>query len=138
MSFFDITFLKSAIDPNLLLFSRLKGIQRIFKLDSNNAITRSSDQVQLYMIRSDLETFCRVLEQIKVIRNSETNSSWSEDVTFKYYHIICVPSCFAYFTQLLEHEGLYGVVGLHRYSWDFIHLDEALLSMEVPNVSICI
>lgn len=111
----------------------MKGVQRIFKLDANNAITRSSDQVQLYMMRSDLTTFYRVIEQIKLIRSTEMHGS--DDTSFKYYHIICVPSCFGYFVQLLEHEGLYGVVSLHRFSWDFIHLDEGLLTMEVPNVS---
>lgn len=115
---------------------RLKGIQRIFKLDNTNAITRSSaDQVQLYMIRSDLSTFCRVMDQIKLIRKSETNNTWSDDGNFKYFHVLCIPSCFAYFQMLLEHEGLYGIVELHRYSWDFIHIDEGVLSMEVPNVS---
>ncbi|XP_065362392.1 vacuolar protein sorting-associated protein 33B [Calliphora vicina] len=112
---------------------KLKGIQRIFKLDSHNAITRSSpDQVQLYMIRSDLCSFSRVLQQIKLICKSQT--SWPEDNNFKYFHIICVPSCFTYFSQLLEKEGLYGIVGLHRYNWDFIHLDEGVLCMEMPNV----
>uniref|UniRef100_A0A1I8NSV3 Vacuolar protein sorting-associated protein 33B n=2 Tax=Stomoxys calcitrans TaxID=35570 RepID=A0A1I8NSV3_STOCA len=132
------------IEPNLIKplehicaasWLKLKGIQRIFKLDASNAITRSPDQVQLYMIRSELATFGRVMEQIKLIRNTETSiGAWSEDATFKYYHVICVPSCFAYFMQMLEHEGLYGIVGLHRYNWDFIHLDEGVLSMEVPNV----
>lgn len=110
---------------------KLKGIQRIFKLDPHNAITRSScDQVQLYMIRSDLTTFTRVIDQIKLICKSQT----SEDSNLKYFHIICLPSCYAYFPQLLEQQGLYGMVGLHRYNWDFIHLDEGVLSMEMPNV----
>ncbi|XP_061389576.1 vacuolar protein sorting-associated protein 33B [Musca vetustissima] len=131
------------IEPNLIKplehicaasWLKLKGIQRIFKLDSNNAITRSSDQVQLYMIRSDLNLFYRIMDQIKLIRSTEAQSSMSDDASFKYYHIICVPSCFGYFVRLLEHEGLYGVVGLHRFSWDFIYLDEGLLSMEVQNV----
>ncbi|KAM7358143.1 vacuolar protein sorting 33B [Cochliomyia hominivorax] len=113
---------------------KLKGIQRIFKLDSQNAITRSSpDQVQLYMIRSNLSTFNCVLNQIKLICKSQT-TSWSEDTHFKYFHIICIPTCFSYFSQLLENEGLYGIVGLHRYNWDFIHLDEGVLCMEMPNV----
>ncbi|XP_075164681.1 vacuolar protein sorting 33B [Haematobia irritans] len=110
---------------------KLKGIQRIFKLDSSNVVTRSQDQVQLYMIRSDLSVLKLVMEQIKTLWNAGTRS---EDVTFKFYHVICVPSCFAYFAQMLEYEGLYGVVGLHKYNWDFIHLDESVLSMEVPNV----
>lgn len=120
---------------NVFLFGRLKGIQRIFKLDRHNAITRSScDQVQLYMIRSDLSTFTRVIDQIKLICKSQT-SSWSEDTNLKYFHIICLPTCCAYFPQLLEQQGLYGIVGLHRYNWDFIHLDEGVLSMEMPSVS---
>lgn len=118
-----------------LLFCRLKGIQRIFKLDAQNAIARSSsDQVQIYMIRSNLCSFNRVLNQVKLICKSQT-SQWSEDNNLKFFHIICVPACFTYFAQLLEKEGLYGIVGLHRYNWDFIHLDEGVLSMEMPNVS---
>ncbi|XP_023307054.2 vacuolar protein sorting-associated protein 33B [Lucilia cuprina] len=115
---------------------KLKGIQRIFKLNADNAITRSSpDQVQLYMIRSDLCTFSRVLQQIKLICKSQaSSSSWLEDTHFKFFHIICIPSCFSFFSQILEKEGLFGVVGLHRYNWDFIHLDEGVLCMEMPNV----
>lgn len=93
------------------------------------------DQVQLYMIRSDLASFNRVLNQIKLICKSQP-TLLSEDTHFKYFHIICIPSCFAYFPQLLENEGLYGIVGLHRYNWDFIHLDEGVLCMEMPNVCI--
>lgn len=92
------------------------------------------DHVQLYMIRSDLASFERVLNQIKIICKSQ-DSLLSEDTHFKYFHIICIPSCFAYFPKLLEKEGLYGIVGLHRYNWDFIHLDEGVLSMEMSNVS---
>lgn len=85
------------------------------------------------MIRSDLPTFLRVLGQIKLTHESQL-PTWPDDSSVKYFHIICVPSCFAYFQQLLEKDGLYGIVGLHRYSWDFIALDDGILSMEMPNV----
>ena len=82
-----------------------------------------------------MASFNRVLNQIKLICKSQP-TLLSEDTHFKYFHIICIPSCFAYFPQLLENEGLYGIVGLHRYNWDFIHLDEGVLCMEMPNVCI--
>ncbi|KAL9909167.1 vacuolar protein sorting 33B isoform 1-T1 [Glossina fuscipes fuscipes] len=113
---------------------KLKGIQRIFKLDATHAISRSApDQVQLYMLRSDASTFQRVMAQIKVAYEAQL-PTWPEDSTFKYFHMICVPACFAYFHYMLEQEGLYGIVGLHRFSWDFIYLDKGVLSLEIPNV----
>uniref|UniRef100_A0A1B0A2I8 Vacuolar protein sorting-associated protein 33B n=1 Tax=Glossina pallidipes TaxID=7398 RepID=A0A1B0A2I8_GLOPL len=113
---------------------KLKGIQRIFKLDATHAISRSApDQVQLYMLRSDAGTFQRVMAQIKVAYEAQL-PTWPEDSAFKYFHMICVPACFAYFHDMLEQEGLYGIVGLHRFSWDFIYLDKGVLSLEIPNV----
>lgn len=104
-------------------------------MDATHAISRSApDQVQLYMLRSDAGTFQRVMAQIKVAYEAQL-PTWPEDSAFKYFHMICVPACFAYFHDMLEQEGLYGIVGLHRFNWDFIYLDKGVLSLEIPNVS---
>uniref|UniRef100_A0A182SHP5 Vacuolar protein sorting-associated protein 33B n=1 Tax=Anopheles maculatus TaxID=74869 RepID=A0A182SHP5_9DIPT len=43
-------------------------------------------------------------------------------------------SVLASFEHLLEEEGLHGIVELYNFQWDFLLLDESLLSLELPNV----
>lgn len=87
------------------------------------------------MINSDLVTFRRVLQQIWELESKDPNSTAENIETgIKNYHIIFVPNCYSYFHTVLEEEGLYGTVQLHRFNWDFIPLDDDLLSMEVPQV----
>ncbi|XP_058824370.1 vacuolar protein sorting-associated protein 33B isoform X2 [Topomyia yanbarensis] len=52
----------------------------------------------------------------------------------KQYHVVVFPLVLASFEQLLEEEGLYGSVDLYSFQWDFIALDQGLLSLELPNV----
>lgn len=54
----------------------------------------------------------------------------SNDSGLKSYHLIVFPCVFYCFEQLLEQEGLCGVVELYRFSWDFISLDSGVLSLE--------
>lgn len=44
------------------------------------------------------------------------------------------PQVLASFEHLLEEEGLYGYVDLYSFQWDFIALDQGLLSLEIPNL----
>lgn len=109
---------------------KLKGVQHIYKLDLENTIARQ-DNVQVFMIANTLSTYQKVLNQIHAHESAKPSDKNSG---FKSYHIICVPNCYMCFRTLLEEEGLYGIVQLHRFNWDFIYIDNGVLSMEVPQV----
>lgn len=126
-----------------LYYYRLKGIQRILKLDACNPIPRlcDDDHVQIYLLRSNNTTLMRILKQIKHLQQNYIESKRSsfnhdENIAFKTYHLICVPACFVYFHTLIELEGLHDCICLHRFNWDFLPLDDFVLSMEMPNVCI--
>lgn len=85
------------------------------------------------MIRSLLGTYQTLLRQLQPLSMQTSNES--PDLELRAFHIICVPSCYAYFHALLEQAGLCGLVQLHHYNWDFIYLDQGVLSLELPNVS---
>ncbi|XP_014091079.2 vacuolar protein sorting-associated protein 33B [Bactrocera oleae] len=111
---------------------KLKGIQRIFKFDGDQIISRTAEhQIHIFLIHSKVETFQQILIHIQELERREPTDL---DDAIKSFHIICVPTCFTHFHTLLEEEGLYGLVQLHRYNWDFICLDQNVLSMEIPNV----
>ncbi|KAH8284034.1 hypothetical protein KR054_007934 [Drosophila jambulina] len=112
---------------------KLKGIQRIYKHDAAQSLPRSSDQVHIYMIRSVLGTFQTLLRQLQPVALEEM-----PDISLKMYHIVCVPSCYSYFQTLLEQAGLWGLVQLHHFNWDFIYFDQGVLSLELPNLYECI
>ncbi|KAH8232642.1 hypothetical protein KR032_010977 [Drosophila birchii] len=110
---------------------KLKGIQRIYKHDASQSLPRTADQVHIYMIRSVLGTFQTLLRQLQPVALAEM-----PDISLKMYHIVCVPSCYSYFQTLLEQAGLWGLVQLHHFNWDFIYFDQGVLSLELPNVSV--
>ncbi|XP_064549282.1 vacuolar protein sorting-associated protein 33B isoform X1 [Drosophila montana] len=111
---------------------KLKGIQRIYKHDAKQRLPRAADQVHIYMIRSLLGTYQTLLRQLQQVAINAPSES--TDLALRMFHIICVPSCYAYFHALLEQAGLWGVVQLHHYNWDFIYLDQGVLSLELPNL----
>ncbi|XP_016997316.2 vacuolar protein sorting-associated protein 33B [Drosophila takahashii] len=112
---------------------KLKGIQRIYKHDAAQSLPRSADQVHIYMIRSVLGTFQTLLKQLQPVALEEM-----PDISLKMYHIVCVPSCYSYFQTLLEQAGLYGLVELYHFNWDFIYFDQGVLSLELPNLYECL
>ncbi|XP_017104179.2 vacuolar protein sorting-associated protein 33B [Drosophila bipectinata] len=112
---------------------KLKGIQRIYKHDAAQSLPRSADQVHIYMIRSVLGTFTTLMQQLQPLALAEV-----PDISMKMYHIVCVPSCYSYFQTLLEQMGLWGLVQLHHYNWDFIYFDQGVLSLELPNLYECV
>ncbi|XP_002070329.3 vacuolar protein sorting-associated protein 33B [Drosophila willistoni] len=114
---------------------KLKGIQRIYKHDAKQILPRQGDHVHIYMIRSQLGTFQTLMKQMQTLTEADQQTP---DLAMKMYHIICVPSCFTYFQTLLEQNGLWGLVQLHHYNWDFIYLDEGVLSLELPNLYECL
>ncbi|BFF89427.1 vacuolar protein sorting-associated protein 33B [Drosophila madeirensis] len=112
---------------------KLKGIQRIYKHDAKQSLPRSADELHIYMIRSVLGTYQTLLRQLQPLATLET-----PDISLKMYHIICVPSCYTYYQTLLEQAGLWGLVELHHYNWDFIYFDQGVLSLELPNLYECL
>lgn len=81
------------------------------------------------MISADLLTFKHVCDQISFLN---IKNSTEVEESLKEFHIIVVPNLLFTFKNLLETEGLDGVVALHRFSWDFIKIDRNLLSLELP------
>lgn len=82
------------------------------------------------MIPADLVTFKHVCDQITYINNKSPSQEFEESL--KEFHVIVIPNLLFTFKNLLETEGLDGVVALHRFSWDFIKIDRNLLSLELP------
>lgn len=113
---------------------RSKGIQKIYKFDTKSIPSKKSTLI--YFISSNLTTFHRVLEQIQYIEAhqqlSPTSSASLPDL--KSYHIIVMPIVLHSFDVHLEQEGMYGLVELHRFNWDFIVIDKNVLSMEIPQI----
>uniref|UniRef100_A0A182PH21 Vacuolar protein sorting-associated protein 33B n=1 Tax=Anopheles epiroticus TaxID=199890 RepID=A0A182PH21_9DIPT len=110
---------------------RKKGIDKIFKFDPKNPPPKRKQFV--YFITSSLLTFKSVLDQISGYQ-CQTSSMMEPDVRNKQYHVLVLPSVLASFEHLLEEEGLHGIVELYNFQWDFLLLDESLLSLELPNV----
>ncbi|XP_065087029.1 vacuolar protein sorting-associated protein 33B [Ochlerotatus camptorhynchus] len=113
---------------------RKKGIDKIYKFDPKNAPPKRKQF--LYFLTSNLLTFKSALDQISSYQ-SQTSSSMlaaESDRSSRQYHVVVFPQVLASFEQLLEEEGLYGTVDLYSFQWDFIALDQGLLSLEIPNV----
>ena len=88
--------------------------------------------VLVFMIPSDLVIFKRVCDQIIFLKNKYLNLEVEDSL--KEFHVIVIPNLFYTFKNLLETEGLEGIVDLHRFSWDFIKIDRNLLSLELPQL----
>lgn len=121
-----------------LVFFRLKGVQKIYKFNGTQVPQPNSTFV--YFISSDLPLFKQVLEQISTLHavsnaSSSNTAHYIEDSNdFKAYHIICCPNLLHCLSVQLEEDGLYGLVQLHRFNWDFITLDTDCLSLEIPQL----
>lgn len=85
------------------------------------------------MISSNLHTFKYVLDQIHAI-NRIQQLNGDKYIGMKPFHVIVVPTVLHSFEIVLEEEGLFGVIELHRFNWDFITIDAGVLSMEVPQI----
>lgn len=107
---------------------RLKGINKIFKFDQENAPPKSTTMV--YLITAKLIMFKHVLDQIQKLEPTPTDVG--DDLV--HFHVIVVPNLLHSFEVLLEEMGLFGLVRLHRFNWDFINLDTNILSLECPQI----
>lgn len=101
------------------------GIEKIFKLYAT--ITKDTQSTSLYMIYTNTSTFESVLQQIQ----SKVNSNQAEDSK---YHIICVPKVLYFFEDIVEQNGLFNNVKLYSFQWFPIHLDQGILSLEMPSM----
>lgn len=81
------------------------------------------------MIYANLVTFKHVLDQIILLKSSTS----PENDGIKEFHIIVVPGLFFVLQNLVESEGLAGIVSLHGFSWDFLKIDRNLLLLEFPS-----
>jgi len=81
------------------------------------------------MIYANLVKFKQVLDQILLLKSSTS----PENDGIKEFHIIVVPGLFFVLQNLVESEGLAGIVSLHGFSWDFLKIDRNLLLLEYPS-----
>lgn len=110
-----------------------KGVNKIYKFDQKNPPQRRS--IIVYMISSNLHTFKYVLDQIHSINSSHQQQlNGDKYIGMKPFHVIVLPTVLHSFEIVLEEEGLFGVVELHRFNWDFITIDGGVLSLEMPQV----
>lgn len=108
-------------------------MNKIYKFDQKNPPQRRS--IIVYMISSNLHTFKYVLDQIHAInRSHQQQLNGDKYFGMKPFHVIVMPTVLHSFEIVLEEEGLFGVVELHRFNWDFITIDAGVLSMEMPQI----
>lgn len=87
----------------------------------------------VYFIPSDILVFKQVISQIQLIDSKNTlHTDLLADV--KAYQIIVFPNVLHSFEVTLEEEGMCGQIQLHRFNWDFLPLDDHILSLEMPQM----
>lgn len=110
---------------------RLKGINKIYKFDQNNVPEKRSTII--YFIPSDVMVFKQVISQIQQIDSKDTLHS-EILVDLKAYHVIVFPNVLYSFEVILEEEGMHGLIQLYRFNWDFLTLNDDILSLEIPQL----
>lgn len=109
---------------------RSKGVAKIYKFDLNQ-ITVEPDQHVIFFIRSDVEIFLKVLHQIQSL---QLRRKQCDEQYIKLFHVIVLPHVDHKYDVILEENGLYGLVELYKFNWDFLTLDVGVLSMEIPKL----
>lgn len=107
-------------------------MNKIYKFDSKNPPQRKSTIV--YFISSSLITFKYVLDQIHAINGHQQTDKQLSDMGTKPFHVIVLPTVLHSFEVVLEEEGLFGFVEMHRFNWDFITIDSGALTLEIPQM----
>ncbi|XP_041980819.1 vacuolar protein sorting-associated protein 33B isoform X1 [Aricia agestis] len=101
------------------------GIDKIYKMDPQLGPTANLNK--LYFIPASILKYKCVLDHISSLISQ--NASLSDG---NYFNIIIVPKVVASYDLMLENKGLYGIVKLHSFTWEFMNLDERILSLELP------
>lgn len=107
-------------------------MNKIYKFDSKNPPQRKSTLV--YFISASLITFKYILDQIHAINEHQQMDRQLSDMATKPFHVIVLPTVLHSFDVVLEEEGLFGYIEMHRFSWDFITIDTGALTLEVPQL----
>lgn len=94
-------------------------------MDPNLGNTANTKRV--YFIPACIQKYKCVLDQIASLIS--LNSSLAE---LNCFHIIIVPKVLTIYDSILESKGLYSTVKLHTFTWEFMQLDNQLLSLELP------
>lgn len=98
-------------------------MDKIFSLEKGGVNCVNPQWV--YLIYSDLITAKRVCDQINAKLHQNNQNS---------YHLIFVPNDLVAIQQLLEEEGVHGIVTVHTFPWELIRLDGGVLSYELPGL----
>ncbi|KAL1509386.1 hypothetical protein ABEB36_004138 [Hypothenemus hampei] len=103
---------------------KASGVEKIFKLES--VAPNHQDTPIFYMIPAMFKIFSQVVDQIRAhvdIDKPPTNK----------YHIIVIPRSLYIFEEELDQFALLGsAVTLHSFQWMPVHLDNGVLSLEMP------
>lgn len=106
----------------LIFIHRLYGVDKVFKLqDSFNPIT---DRQCIFLVSSNLAATKIICDLI----NSRLSMTRLAENIIK---IILVPRSLITIEKQLEEEGVFGYVQIFEFQWDFIHLGDSLLSLEM-------
>lgn len=117
---------------NGIIICRLYDVEKLYKLEDN--FTFKSTYTQVFIINSSLIQFKRVINILESNNVVSVESESTASLGLVKYHIIVIPKRLASFDMLLEEFGLYGKVEVHSFMWQFIYLDQGLISMELPNL----
>ncbi|XP_022164929.1 vacuolar protein sorting-associated protein 33B [Myzus persicae] len=101
---------------------RLYGVEKVFKLqESINPIT---DRQCVFLVSSNLPATKIICD---LINSCLSRTSLAEDII----KIILVPRSLITIEKQFEEEGVYGYIQIFEFQWDFIHLGDSLLSLEM-------
>ncbi|XP_046400666.1 vacuolar protein sorting-associated protein 33B [Ischnura elegans] len=102
---------------------RAHGVEKIIKLEKSEVI--SSTPHVVFLVYADLITAKHVVDQVHSFRQKDTSAV---------HHLILVPCGLLPIYQLIEEEGLHGVIKVHIFSWEYIPIDNHILSLEIPHI----
>ncbi|KAG8225413.1 hypothetical protein J437_LFUL004613 [Ladona fulva] len=102
---------------------RAHGVEKIHKMEKSEVISSCSSLV--FLVYADLITAKHVVDQVQASRQRDSKLL---------YHLVLVPCGLLPINQLIEEEGLYGIVNVHVFAWELIPIDSHVLSFEIPHL----
>lgn len=116
-----VEIIKKIIDSFCFCF-RLYGVDKVYKLqESINPIT---DRQCIFLISSNLAA-------TKIICNLINSRAYVSNLAVDIIKIILVPRSLITIERQFEEEGVFGYIQIFEFQWDFIHLGDSLLSLEM-------